>query len=101
MSLTDQELHGRVVLSQDGVVVGEITKLIVNPVDFRIDAIEVKLRKSAAELIGASRSLLHAATLQISTRSIQSIGDAVILSVPVDTLRQVQPAPATESVSSH
>ena len=50
--------------------------------------LQVKLRKAAAEQLGASRGILHAATLDLPIRMVQSVGDAVLLSVPTVELRQ-------------
>jgi sporulation protein YlmC with PRC-barrel domain len=97
MRLTDDSLHGRIVVSSDGLAIGEITKLFVQP-DWRIDAFEVKLRRDAAERIGVQRSLFHGATIEISSALVQAIGDAVLLSVPAASLRQAQPAQPTEGV---
>jgi sporulation protein YlmC with PRC-barrel domain len=92
MKYSDEELHGRVVLSGDGLAIGEITKLFIDPADWRVEAIQVKLRKEIAERVGASRSIFHAATIEIPAHLIQSVGDAVLLNVPIDNLR-APPAP--------
>jgi sporulation protein YlmC with PRC-barrel domain len=96
MRFTDDSLHHRVVLSSDGLAIGEITKLFVEA-DWRIRAFEVKLRKEIADRIGVHRRLLHGATLEISTEQVQSIGDAVILSVPAEALHYPVQAQPSES----
>ena len=95
MKLTDAAFRGRVVLSSDGLAIGEITRLFVDPGTWRVCSFEVRLRKDIAERIGVSRSLFHGATLEISTDLVQSSGDAVILSVSADALRH--PAPPEPS----
>jgi hypothetical protein len=59
----------------------------------------VALRRPTAEKLGAPRSIFQRSTLEIPVRFIQSVGDAVVLSAPVDGLRQLLPegAPATEA----
>lgn len=99
MTLNDLALHGRVVLSGDGLAIGEITRLNVDPDTWHVVSLEVKVRKEVAERIGVHRSMFHAATIVISTAHVQSVGDAVILSVPLATLRreperEAEPAPA-------
>jgi sporulation protein YlmC with PRC-barrel domain len=99
MEFTDDALRGRVVLSSDGLVIGEIVRLLIDlsPPGWRVRSFEVRLRKDAAERVGAHRRLFHDARLVISTDLVQSIGDAVILSVSADALRSPtsseQPAP--------
>jgi len=55
------------------------------------------LTKAAAEKIGAARSLLHAATLDLPVHMVKSVGDAVLLSLPTTELRQVTPEAADQS----
>ena len=95
--LTDESLHRRVVLSSDGVVVGEISRLVIRPSDWHVQAFVVKLRKEAAERAGIARSVFHAPTLEISTDLVQSSGDAVILSVPVEALNPPAESPPSAS----
>jgi sporulation protein YlmC with PRC-barrel domain len=91
MRLTDDSLRGRVVVSNDGFAIGEISKLFVEN-DWHVHAFEVKLRRDAAERIGIQRSLFHGATIEVPTKLVQSIGDAVLLSVPAESLRHPGPA---------
>ena len=95
MKLSDDTFRGRVVLSSDGLVIGEIERLFIDPANWRIRSIEVKLRKDAADRVGVHRSLFHSATLEISTELVQASADAVILAVPIDSLRA--PAPTQTS----
>jgi sporulation protein YlmC with PRC-barrel domain len=97
MKLTEDSLRGRVVLAADGLAIGELERVFIDPAGWRVVSIEVKLRRDAAERLGVSRSMFHAATLEISTSLVQSTGDAVILSVPVDMLRT--PAPPQETAA--
>lgn len=100
MRLADDSFHGRVVLSSDGIALGEITHLFIDPSSpgWRVSSFEVRLRKEVADRAGVHRSLFHAATLEISTDLVQSIGDAVILSVALDALNPPAP-PATEETA--
>ncbi len=94
--LTDDSLRGRLVLSGDGLSIGEVVRLFVDPGEWRVRAIEVKLRNDVADRIGAHHGLLRAATLQIPTEQIQSVGDAVILSVAVTALHPPSTSAATQ-----
>ena len=100
MKISDDDLRGRIVLSSDGLAVGEIERLFVDPADLRVSSLEVRLRKEAAEHIGIHRSLFHAATFEISTALVQSTGDVVILAVPLDALRPPEP-PETSAPPVH
>lgn len=87
-TLFNEQLKGRKVIAADGDAVGEVTDLLIDTVKWMIVAVQIKLSKSSAEQLGAARGLLHAATFDIPVRLIQSVGDAVLLSVPTLELRQ-------------
>jgi sporulation protein YlmC with PRC-barrel domain len=100
MRLSDQNLKGRTVISSDGQAIGEITSLFLDSEEWRIEAIQVGLRKETADRIGAPRSIFHPGTVEIPVRLIQSVGDAVVLSTPVDGLRQIL-VPVTSNTDAH
>jgi sporulation protein YlmC with PRC-barrel domain len=98
MRLSDDNLRGRTVIGADGVAVGEISALFLDSEAWSVESLRVKLRKEIADQLGASRTMFHAGMVEIPIRLIQSVGDAVVLSVPVDGLREVLPgagAPAS------
>lgn len=91
MRITDDNLHGRVVLTSDGLALGEVDKLYFHGGQFAIDAVLVKLRKDPAERLGIKHSTFHPATLEIPAGFVQSVGDAVLLSAKLDDLAMLQP----------
>lgn len=88
MQISDDNLRGRTVVAADGQAIGEVGALSIDTSTWSIVALQIKLSKSAAEQVGATKSLLHAATLELPVRLIQSVADAVLLSVPTSDLRQ-------------
>jgi sporulation protein YlmC with PRC-barrel domain len=94
MRLSDENLRGRTVIASDGLAIGEIAALFLDSDAWRVEALQVKLRKDIADRLGADRTMFHAGTLEIPIRMVQSAGDAVVLSVAVDELRQVLPGPS-------
>ena len=100
MRLSDENLRGRTVIASDGLAIGEIVVLFLDSEAWRVESLQVKLRKDVADRLGADRSIFHAGAVEIPTRMIQSVGDAVVLSVAVDDLRQVLPGP-NERASAH
>lgn len=100
MRLSDENLRGRTVIGADGRAVGEIAALFLDSDVWSVESLRVKLRKEIADQLGASRTMFHAGTVEIPIRLIQSVGDAVVLSVPVDGLREVLPGEG-EPASAH
>lgn len=92
MRLSDENLRGRTVIGFDGRAVGEVTTIFLDSESWRVESLQVKLRKDIADELGASRTMFHAGSVEIATRLVQSVGDAVVLGVPVDGLRAVLPA---------
>ena len=90
MRITDDKLHGRVVLSADGIAIGEINRLILQGAAFAIEAVEIKLRKEIAERFGMKRGMFSSPTIEVPAQLVQSVGDAVLLSATVDDLRTVR-----------
>lgn len=91
MHVSDEHFRGRTVIAADGQAIGEVAALLIDATTWTIVALQIKLSKSAAEEIGAARSLLRAATLELPVRMVQSVGDAVLLSVPTLELQQILP----------
>ena len=86
MKTSNDHLIGRPVISGDGIVVGDITGLLVDTTTWQVMALQVALRKESGERIGIKHSMFRASTLEIAVAQIQSVGDAVVLSVALDTL---------------
>jgi sporulation protein YlmC with PRC-barrel domain len=91
MQISDETLRGRTVVAADGQTIGEVAGLFIDTSTWTMASLQIKLSKTAAEHLDASRSLLHAATIEVPVRMIQSVGDTVLLSVPTLGLRQTVP----------
>ena len=91
MQISDEHLRGRTVVAADGQAIGEVAALFIDTSTWTIVSLQIKLSKTAAEQLGVARGLLHAATIELPVRMIQSVGDTVLLSVPTLGLRQTVP----------
>jgi sporulation protein YlmC with PRC-barrel domain len=100
MRLSDENLRGRTVIASDGLAIGEVALLFLDSDAWRVESLQIRLRKDVANRLGADRSVFHAGALEIPVGMVQSVGDAVILSVAVDELRQVLPG-ASEPAPAH
>jgi len=89
MRLSAENLQRRVVISADGEAIGEIKTVFLDSTEWRVESITVELRKDVADRLGASRSMFHRGTVELPVRLIQSVGDAVVLTVAADALREV------------
>ena len=99
MRLSDENLRGRTVIAADGQAIGEVAALFLDSDAWRIESLHIKLRNEVADQLGAARGMFHAGTLEIPTRIVQSVGDAVVLSVRAQELRKVPPLGRDASAS--
>jgi sporulation protein YlmC with PRC-barrel domain len=88
IQLSDEDFRGRPVIAADGHTIGAVAALFIDTSTWTIVALQIKLHKAAAEQLGAARSILRAATVELPVRLVQSVGDAVLLSIPMLELRQ-------------
>ena len=100
MRLSDESLRGRTIIAADGLVVGEVTALFLESDTWRVESLQIKLGKDIADRLGADRNVFHAGALEIPVRLVQSVGDTVVLSVPVSGLREVLPMDARTAAES-
>jgi sporulation protein YlmC with PRC-barrel domain len=91
MRLSDENLRGRTVIAADGQAIGDIAGIFLDSTVWQVEALQVKLRNNVADELGATRGMFHAGTLEIPISMVQSVGDAIILSVAAHELRQVLP----------
>lgn len=92
MRLSDENLRGRTVIAADGQTIGEVAALFLDSDAWRVESLQIKLRKEVADQLGATRGVFHAGTLELPVRMVQSVGDTIVLSVPAFELRQVLPS---------
>ncbi len=84
-------------IAADGQAIGEVAALFLDSDEWRIESLQIKLRNEVADQLGAARNIFHAGTLEIPIRMVQSVGDAVVLSVNAKELRQVLPGAGNAS----
>jgi sporulation protein YlmC with PRC-barrel domain len=101
MHISDDELHGRAVITADGQVLGDIKRLLLDTERWTVSALMVELRAASAEQLGASRSMFRAAAVEVPIGAVQSVGETVVLSIRLDDLRGSTPRDATEEGAAH
>jgi len=100
MRLSDETLRGKTVIGADGQAIGEVSAIFLEAETWRVESLQVRLRREVADLLGASRSMFRAGKLEIAIGHVQSVGDALVLSVDVGMLRRTLPG-EDEPAPSH
>ncbi len=85
--LFEDGIRGRKVVAADGQIVGEVADLMLNYATWQVESVQLKLIKEIADGLGIPRSMMRAATIDLPVQMIQSVGDAVLLTVPAGQLR--------------
>jgi sporulation protein YlmC with PRC-barrel domain len=96
MRISDEALRGRTIIAADGQAIGEVVGVMLESEGWRVDSVHVALHKDVADRLGAGRRMFRSGRVEIPTRMVQSVGDTVVLAVPVDALRQVVAGAADE-----
>jgi sporulation protein YlmC with PRC-barrel domain len=91
LRMSDEDLRGRMAISAEGQVIGEVTALFFDSRDWRVESLQVKLRKEIADHLGVDRSVFRAGALEIPVRMVQAVGDTVVLSIAAEELRELPP----------
>jgi sporulation protein YlmC with PRC-barrel domain len=81
------EIRQRTVIDAAGLAIGEVEEVLVDASSWRVEALRVRLRREVTDQVGATKGFFRRATIDVSTTAIQSIGDAVLLSVGAEHLR--------------
>ena len=100
MRLTANNLHGRTMIAAGGMVIGEVVSTFLDCETWRVESLQVKLNGDIADQLGADHGIFHAGALEVPVRMVQSVGDTVILSVPVAALREILPPAEAGEASS-
>ena len=88
MTVSDDELRGRVAIGADGKAIGEVVSILVDNETWSVKGLRVRLRSHVASEMGLGRSLFRPSTLDVPVGQIQSVGDAIVLSVPASSLSE-------------
>ena len=86
LNMTESQLSGRRVVSQDGHVLGEVTGLIVDTGTWRVIQLAVHLRRQSLEPLRLKKPVLGSQTIRLATDDISGVGDAVVLKQRRDEL---------------
>ncbi len=84
-----KDLVGRTVIDAAGRALGEITGLILDPEEWKVLALRLRLRKGVADAIKIPRGRFRAASVAVPTHLVLGAGDTVVLKVTAAGLRQV------------
>lgn len=99
MRLSDENLRGRAVIAADGQVIGAASSIFINNT-WSVESLLVKLGKDIADQLGVERTMFHPGALEIPVRMIQSVGDTIVLSAPLDALREFIPLKKNQMLKS-
>jgi sporulation protein YlmC with PRC-barrel domain len=78
-SLTVAELQGIPVVSQDGRELGEVESFVIDIDTWRVEKVEIKVRKRVLEELNLRRPLLGTQVIQVRAEEISGVSDTLVL----------------------
>jgi sporulation protein YlmC with PRC-barrel domain len=91
MRVTDHSIHGKHVISADGNIIGNVDAVYIDGTSLRLDCLSVAVRKDVSEKLGVEHGVFRKGCVEIPVDQIQSIGETIVLAVPLASLRTVAP----------
>jgi len=87
MLISPSELRGRPVVDAEGVAFGDLDELYFDTLTLTVRMFRVAVRRDRQDQAGVHGSLMRKAHLDIGADKVQSVGDAIVLNVPLSVLR--------------
>lgn len=89
LNMSDNQIVGLRVLSQDGHVLGEVSGLVVDTSSWQVAELAVRLRRDALEPLQLNKPLLGTQTIKVPASEVAGVSDAVVLRRRLDEFRFV------------
>ena len=87
MKQKSQELIGKTVISDGGVVIGEVKDYFVDTTSWNITDIQVKIEKKKAKELGLKTPFFSSLLVLVEVHKIQSFNDQVVLGLSADDFK--------------
>jgi len=87
MKQKSQELIGKTVISDSGVVIGEVKDYFVDTTSWNITDIQVKIEKKKAKELGLKTPFFSSLLVLVEVHKIQSFNDQVVLGLSADDFK--------------
>jgi sporulation protein YlmC with PRC-barrel domain len=96
-NMTASQLHGRRVVTQDGLVLGDVSDVVFDTRSWQIVELEVRLRRKSFEALGLEKPMLGTRTIHVTADLVAGVSDALVLKPRLADLRPSLPSlPAAE-----
>lgn len=93
------EVRQRTVIDAAGLAIGSVESILIDLASWQVGGLRVQLRREAIEQVGVARSFFRRTTIDVPRTAIQSVGDAILLNVRAEELREA--IAAAETPASH
>lgn len=82
-----QEILGKMVVNNDGVVIGEVNDYLVNTKTWQVTDLQVKIEKKKAKELGLKAPFFGSLLVLVEVQKISSLTDQIILSLGADEFK--------------
>ena len=85
--LTFNSIEKKAVMTTDGKVIGSMVGCMVDDANWSVNVLSVELTKEISEFLGTKGSMLKSPIVGVKPSQIGTVGDAVMLNVPLGDLK--------------
>ena len=97
--LSCDEVRQRTVIDAAGLAIGVVEAVLIDLASWQVGGLRVRLRREMTEQLGVAWSFFRKTTIDVPRTAIQSVGDAIILKIRAEELREA--TAAVETPASH
>jgi len=88
MKISDRDLRGRAVIAADGRVIGKVDGITIDSEGPGLGCLQVEVRRDHENDLGVEHHTFRASRIEIPFAEVQSIGETIVLAIPVVALRK-------------
>ncbi len=87
LNMTASQINGRRVVTQDGLVLGDVSDVVFDTDSWQVIELEVRLRRKSFEPLGLERPMLGTRTIHVTADLVAGVSDALVLKSRLADLR--------------
>lgn len=87
LNMSASQLKGRRVVTQDGLVLGDVSDVVFDTDSWQVIELEVRLRRKSFELLGLEKPVLGTRTIHVTADLVAGVSDALVLKPRLADLR--------------
>jgi sporulation protein YlmC with PRC-barrel domain len=92
LNMSASQLSGRRVVTQDGLVLGDVSDVVFDTDSWQVLELEVRLRRKSFDALGLEKPMIGTRTIHVTADLVAGVSDALVLKPRLADLRPSLPA---------